>query len=360
MALCRKCRVREASEIWHDGLCPHCYFEYNEKRKKEEQRDREQREERKRYEERDREERRRQEREERQHRERLEELREEEVEYQRQAARDAEEARRIAGLTTFTCCHCQGTFNEERGYSAIESPIGKPVCNKCYELLKKCIDCNQYFWKNDPRSTPIRLIEKEYYTKTFFDEPVIYVKDRNDYVCDNCASTTKYESFFAEQKKLKQAYDTQERIRREKEAAERAERERKKAEAAKQEREELKKLKEEERQKGILFSIFWGIFFSLLSICIYGSLLSDYLLGLILGLILGIGVTIIHFSFCSYIDEIKEYLGHLALAIVAGALISAWLAFMTDAFKFTETFVTPFSILSVILTLSALICFEKM
>ena len=37
MALCRKCRVREASEIWHDGLCPHCYFEYNEKRKKEEQ-----------------------------------------------------------------------------------------------------------------------------------------------------------------------------------------------------------------------------------------------------------------------------------------------------------------------------------
>jgi hypothetical protein len=86
------------------------------------------------------------------HRERLEELREEEVEYQRQAARDAEiareeaeEARRIAGLTTFTCCHCQGTFNEERGYSAIESPIGKPVCNKCYDLLKKCTECNQYF-----------------------------------------------------------------------------------------------------------------------------------------------------------------------------------------------------------------------
>ena len=63
MALCRKCRVREASEIWHDGLCPHCYFEYNEKRKKEEQRDREQREsqdrERRYREERDREERKR-------------------------------------------------------------------------------------------------------------------------------------------------------------------------------------------------------------------------------------------------------------------------------------------------------------
>ena len=157
MALCRKCRVREASEIWHDGLCPHCYFEYNEKRKKEEQRDREQREsqdrERRYREERDREERRRrdaQDREERQHRERLEELREEEVEYQRQAARDAEiareeaeETRRIAGLKTFTCVRCEANFNEEHGVSAIKSPIGKPLCEDCLSLYAKCDFCKK-------------------------------------------------------------------------------------------------------------------------------------------------------------------------------------------------------------------------
>lgn len=382
MPLCRKCRVREASEIWHNGLCPHCYFEYNEKRKKEEQRDREQREERKRYEERDREERRRrdaQDREERQHRERLEELREEEVEYQRQAARDAEiareeaeEARRIAGLTTFTCCHCQGTFNEERGYSAIESPIGKPVCNKCYDLLKKCTECNQYFWKNDPRSTPIRPLEKEYYKSG----SIIKVKDRNDYICDNCVSTAKYESFFAEQKKLKQEYDNQERIRREKEAAERAERERKEAEAAElarikaKEEQEARDAKErerdnEDRQNRLLLNTFFGIFFTLLSIYTYCSLLPDKFTGLILGLILGIGVTTTRFisfwgdSASCYFDDFKESLGSLALSFVIGALISAWLAFMTDSFKFTETFVTPFCILSVILTLPVFIAFEK-
>lgn len=386
MALCRKCRVREASDILYDGLCSYCYHERKKERKKEEQRDREQRDaqerERRRREEREREER----YEERQHRERLEELKEQEVEYQRQAARDAEiareeaeEARRIAGLTTFTCCHCQGTFNEERGYSAIESPIGKPVCNKCYELLKKCIDCNQYFWKNDPRSTPIRLIEKEYYrTKNFFDEPVIYVKDRNDYVCDNCASTAKYESFFAEQKKLKQEYDTQERIRREKEAAERAERERKEAaERAEQKRKEAEaaelariKAKEEheawraeqreQHQKALLINIFFGIFFTLLSIFAYCSLLPDKFTGLILGLILGIGITIIRFtSSWGYFDDFKEYLARLTGSIALGALVSAWLAFMADAF-FTDTFVTPFSILSAILTPTASICIEKM
>ncbi len=312
------------------------------------------------------------------HRERLEELREEEVEYQRQAARDAErareeaeEARRIAGLTTFTCCHCQGTFNEERGYSAIESPIGKPVCNKCYDLLKKCTECNQYFWKNDPRSTPIRPLEKEYYKSG----SIIKVKDRNDYICDNCVSTAKYESFFAEQKKLKQEYDNQERIRREKEAAERAERERKEAaERAEQKRKEAEaaelariKAKEEheawraeqreQHQKALLINIFFGIFFTLLSIYAYCSLLPDKFTGLILGLILGIGITIIRFT--SSWDDFKEYLARLAGSIALGALVSAWLAFMADAF-FTDTFVTPFSILSAILTPTASICIEKM
>lgn len=291
------------------------------------------------------------------HRERLEELREEEVEYQRQAARDAEEARRIAGLTTFTCCHCQGTFNEERGYSAVESPIGKPVCNKCFELLKKCIDCNQYFWKNDPRSTPIRLIEKEYYrTKTFFDEPVIYVKDRNDYVCDNCASTAKYESFFEEQKKLKQEYDTQERIRREKEAAERAERERKEAEAAEQarikaEREkeayeaERREREEEEHQKAVLFNVIFGIIFTLLSAYVCYSLMSN--VGLILGIILGIGVTTIRLIQLS--QNFGDFLVRVAVCIVGSAVV-CWLfglfyGFACWLFGFTDISGTTLSII---------------
>ena len=221
-----------------EGLCGRCYGDRQREREREAERDREQRRERERQErreyERAREERESRERsaqEERRHNKRLEKLREEEVECQRQAARDAEkareeaeEARRIAGLTTFTCCHCQGTFNEEKGYSSIESPIGKPVCNKCYNLLKKCFGCNQYYWLNDSRSTPIRLLEKEYYQ---FGS-AYKVKNRHDYICDNCAGT-KLKVFFDEQKVLEKKYEEQERIRKEKEAAERAERERREA-----------------------------------------------------------------------------------------------------------------------------------
>jgi hypothetical protein len=361
MALCRKCRVREASDIWYDGLCSYCYYEREKNRKKEEQRDREQREAQERERERDRENR----REEQRHRERLEELREKEVKYQRQAARDAEiareeaeEARRIAGLTTFTCCHCQGTFNEERGYSAIESPIGKPVCNKCYDLLKKCTECNQYFWKNDPRSTPIRPLEKEYYKSG----SIIKVKDRNDYICDNCVSTAKYESFFAEQKKLKQEYDTQERIRREKEAAERAERERKEAEAAEQarikaEREkeayeaERREREEEEHQKAVLFNVIFGIIFTLLSAYVCYSLMSN--VGLILGIILGIGVTTIRLIQLS--QNFGDFLVRVAVCIVGSAVV-CWLfglfyGFACWLFGFTDISGTTLSIIWLILTL---------
>ena len=258
MALCRRCRVREASDLpWKKGLCPECYGDQERNNKREEERDREQRKEREREREREERDREKRDREERRHNERLEELREEEVEYQRQAALDAEitreaaeETRRIAGLTTFTCCHCQGIFNEEKGYSAIESPIGKPVCNKCFKLLKKCFGCNQYYWLNDSRSTPIRLLEKEYYQFG----AAYKVKDRKDYICDNCAGT-KLKDFFDEQKVLEKKYEEQERIRKEKEAAERAERERKEA-AESAERARLKaaenaKKKELEKQEQI-------------------------------------------------------------------------------------------------------------
>ena len=210
MALCRKCRVREASDILYDGLCSYCYYERKNDRKKEEQRDREQREERKRYEERDREERRRrdaQDREERQHRERLEELREEEVEYQRQAARDAEiareeaeETRHIAGLKTFTCVRCEANFNEEHGVSAIKSPIGKPLCEDCLSLYAKCDFCKKNFWADQ---IPIMTFEHVY-----VDGNPIQKKDIIKKICFSCQNTIG-RSFIIEQQELEKKFNKQ-------------------------------------------------------------------------------------------------------------------------------------------------------
>lgn len=214
MALCRKCRVREASDIWYDGLCSYCYYEREKNRKKEEQRDREQREsqdrERRYREERDREEkerRREQEREERRHREHLEELREEEVEYQRQAARDAEiareeaeETRRIAGLKTFTCVRCEANFNEEHGVSAIKSPIGKPLCEDCLSLYAKCDFCNKIFWAD---KIPIKTFEHVY-----VDGNPIQKKNIIKKICFGCQNTTG-RKFIVEQQKLEEKYEHQ-------------------------------------------------------------------------------------------------------------------------------------------------------
>lgn len=221
MALCRKCRVREASDIWYDGLCSYCYYEREKNRKKEEQRDREQREsqdrERRYREERDREERRRrdaQDREERQHRERLEELREEEVEYQRQAARDAEiareeaeearreaeETRRIAGLKTFTCVRCEANFNEEHGVSAIKSPIGKPLCEDCLSLYAKCDFCKKIFWADQ---IPIMTFEHVY-----VDGNPIQKKDIIKKICFGCQNTIG-RSFIIEQQELEKKFNKQ-------------------------------------------------------------------------------------------------------------------------------------------------------
>ncbi len=214
MALCRKCRVREASDILYDGLCSYCYYERKNDRKKEEQRDREQREsqdrERRYREERDREERRRrdaQDREERQHRERLEELREEEVEYQRQAARDAEiareeaeETRRIAGLKTFTCVRCEANFNEEHGVSAIKSPIGKPLCEDCLSLYAKCDFCKKIFWADQ---IPIMTFEHVY-----VDGNPIQKKDIIKKICFGCQNTVG-RAFIIEQQELEKKFNKQ-------------------------------------------------------------------------------------------------------------------------------------------------------
>ena len=172
---------------------------------------------------------------------------------------------------------------------------------------------------------------------------------------------------FTQRLKPAKEKETAERAERErKEAAERAEQKRKEAEAAelarikaKEELEAWRAEQREQHQKALLINIFFGIFFTLLSIYAYCSLLPDKFTGLILGLILGIGITIIRItSSWGYFDDFKEYLARLAGSIALGALVSAWLAFMADAF-FTDTFVTPFSILSAILTPTASICPKK-
>ena len=162
MALCRRCRVREESFMC-EGLCRRCYGDREQERRSAAERDRESRQERERQErreyERSREERESRERsaqEERRHNERLEELREEEVEYQRQAAedaadaaRDAAEAKRLAGLKRFTCSHCEATFNEEQGVSAIKSPTGKPLCSECLKEYVQCDFCKKNYWADN-------------------------------------------------------------------------------------------------------------------------------------------------------------------------------------------------------------------
>ena len=121
--------------------------------------------------------------------------------------------------------------------------------------------------------------------------------------------------------------------------------ERERAERRKREITEELERDEKEQNKGRLTNIFWGIFFTPLSIVAYCYLLPDNFVGLILGLISGIGVIT-----CAMLDNHYSFQSDFAEAIAAGGIFSsACLAFLANIF-FTETFVIPFSILSVILT----------
>lgn len=209
--LCRRCHVRYVTPIFGErGLCDECLKEVEKAEWKERER-----------EDLERKERERQEEEEELHRQYLEDLNEEQLEYQRQAAEDAAEARRLAGLTTFTCCNCQGSFNEEQGYSALQTPIGKPVCNKCFPFLKKCMGCNEYFFTNNPKSQKLIAIEYVYKDtgKTLKKEP------SNDFICTDCVKT-KCASFLNEQEKLKNRFNELVRIENEKKTQEKAEKDR--------------------------------------------------------------------------------------------------------------------------------------
>lgn len=127
--------------------------------------------------------------------------------------------------------------------------------------------------------------------------------------------------------------------------------ERERAERRKREITEELERDEKEQNKGRLTNIFWGIFFTPLSIVAYCYLLPDYFIGIILGLISGIGVIT-----CAMLDNHYSFQSDFAEAIAAGGIFSsACLAFLANIF-FTETFVIPFSILSVILTVVPLFC----
>ena len=208
--LCRKCGTRPG--LW-DGLCGYC----NEERKRERrEREEQQKLEKERYwEERNRREReleyqRERDREEDLRRERELELQEEAAEEAAKAARDAAEARRIASLKTYTCCHCKGTFNEEQGKSAVQSPIKEPLCDDCYKTLKLCKGCGSYFFLDDTTAkiSPIEIIYKEDREEAF-SGTTVKKETSSEYACAGCRKT-KLKKFFDSQEKLKRIYEEEE------------------------------------------------------------------------------------------------------------------------------------------------------
>ena len=130
MAYCVRCRTNKATCGCYCMACSDLVRREKREQSERDERERDrQREERRYQEQRDEENRRFRERELR--------LQEEAAEDAARAARDAAEAKRIAKLKTFTCCHCEATFNEEQGVSAVKSPIGKPLCDDCLSALKQ-------------------------------------------------------------------------------------------------------------------------------------------------------------------------------------------------------------------------------
>lgn len=147
MALCRRCGVREEGYL-SDGLCQDCY---NEKIEEEE------------------------------HRERMEELQRQAAEDSARALREAAEAKRIAGLKTFTCFRCEATFNEEQGLSAVKSPLGKPLCNDCLQSYALCCCCHKFFLED---KNPIKTFSYEY-----VDGAHVERKKSSKKMCFGCQNT---------------------------------------------------------------------------------------------------------------------------------------------------------------------------
>ena len=226
MALCRRCRVREADFL--RGLCTACYWE-------EKNREENEKEERKRE--------RKRERAEDAHRERMEELQRQAAEdasearrLQEKAARDAAEAKRIAGLKTYTCYHCKANFNEEQGVSAARSPIDEPLCNDCRNLYVQCSFCKRHFWSD---KTSVKELHVEYVDGDCVQRKTGVYKC----ICLECLDSQAKE-YINTQEDLRKKYELQEKERQEREERERIERE----EKERQEREERERKKREEKE----------------------------------------------------------------------------------------------------------------
>lgn len=196
MALCRRCGVREEDFWGSDGLCDLCHRE-----KIEEERLREEEEKhRRQVEERRQEEWREQFCAEEEHRERIEELQRQAAEDSARALKEAAEAKRIAGLKTFTCFRCEATFNEEQGLSAVKSPIGKPLCNDCLQMYAQCCCCHKFFWGD---KNPIKTFSYEY-----VDGDHVERKKSSKKMCFGCQNT-KGREYIIRQKELAEKFDSQ-------------------------------------------------------------------------------------------------------------------------------------------------------
>ncbi len=110
------------------------------------------------------------------------------------AAERLEEQQKNFSMKHYTCCRCQGVFREDQGYSALQTPIKKPLCNDCYSNLIKCTCCEKYIWKEESAEVSVLyedtgngVVEKQ------LPEPA--------YVCDECK-----DGFFERQKSLEKIF----------------------------------------------------------------------------------------------------------------------------------------------------------
>ena len=320
------------------GLCPECYGDQKRSEEREEERDRERRRERERQEERnrdrEREERyrdREREREERRHRERIEE-------YERQAAEDAAEAKRLAGLKTFTCNRCKATFNEEQGISAVKSPIHEPLCYDCLSLYAVCSFCSEVYMGS------IKTLSYEYYKGA----SCIEKRASSKMICRRCeSSNSKAINFLKEQDELSVLYEKQERIKAEEEAR-KAQAERLALAEQKLNR-EIELIDEERREKrnNVIISVVVGVVFAAALMFISQDIIAS--------IILGIG-SLLHYFFTPNLKAFLCLFVGGALVCAIGAFLWALLVSTYSWVPFSSAFIYAF----VIATPLVMILFKKM
>ncbi len=113
------------------------------------------------------------------------------------AAQRLEEQQKDSSMKHYTCCRCQGVFREDQGYSALQTPIKKPLCNDCYSSLIECTSCGKYIWKEELPKVSVfyKDMGNGVVEKQMLKEPSYAC------VCDECK-----EDFFERQKTLEKIY----------------------------------------------------------------------------------------------------------------------------------------------------------